>query len=467
MRILYTILFTVIICLSASATIINIPDDYPTIQEGIDASTDGDTVLVQPGEYVENINFNGHNIVLGSLFLTTGDNTYIDETIINGMGNGPVVTLISNEDILTSIIGFSITYGSSNLGGGIRCRDSGVTVISNKITYCGAHHGGGLYFSNSSALVTGNMITLNAAGGLWDGNGGGICCANSNVEIQNNKITSNTARYGGGLALGAAVVSLSSNIISDNVVYSNMGQGGQGGGIYSSGSEVSMINNIVSENIAYNGFGGIEFYESTFTILNTIIWENWMGSSIPDDTSFLDVTYSDIQGGWEGEGNIDIDPLFRNPNFSDFHLMSTACGDPNDSPCIDTGNPAIIDSLLDCSWGLGTILSDIGAYGGGDSATVGITDQPPRVPNRFALLQNYPNPFNARTIIRYSLPLDSDVTIEIYDILGRNVETLVSGYRSAGPHSITWDAEDVPSGVYFARLETENAPENVKMVLLK
>ena len=63
--------------ISISATIINIPADYSTIQEGIDASSDGDTVLVQPDTYVENINFNGHNIVLGSLFLTTGDTSYI------------------------------------------------------------------------------------------------------------------------------------------------------------------------------------------------------------------------------------------------------------------------------------------------------------------------------------------------------------------------------------------------------
>ena len=59
------------LALSSSATIINIPADYPTIQQGIDASVDGDTVLVQPGTYVENINFNAHNIVLGSLFLGT------------------------------------------------------------------------------------------------------------------------------------------------------------------------------------------------------------------------------------------------------------------------------------------------------------------------------------------------------------------------------------------------------------
>ncbi len=68
-----TALFVAVAFMPASATIINVPDDYPTIQEGIDASSDGDTVLVQPGTYLENINFNGHSIVVGSLFLTTAD----------------------------------------------------------------------------------------------------------------------------------------------------------------------------------------------------------------------------------------------------------------------------------------------------------------------------------------------------------------------------------------------------------
>jgi hypothetical protein len=81
----------------ASATIINVPADSSTIQGGINGSSNGDTVLVQPGTYVENINFNGHNIVLGSLFLTTGDTIYISTTIIDGDSAGTVVTFESGE----------------------------------------------------------------------------------------------------------------------------------------------------------------------------------------------------------------------------------------------------------------------------------------------------------------------------------------------------------------------------------
>lgn len=127
------VLFAGFAYMTASATIINIPADYHTIQQGIDASSDGDTVLVQPGTYVENINFYGHNIVLGSLFLTTGDTSYIEQTVIDGDSTGRVVTFRKGEDRTAMLAGLTIINGKDKLAAGIYCLSSSPVIANNII----------------------------------------------------------------------------------------------------------------------------------------------------------------------------------------------------------------------------------------------------------------------------------------------------------------------------------------------
>jgi len=92
----------------------------------------------------------------------------------------------------------------------------------------------------------------------------------------------------------------------------------------------------------------------------------------------------------------------------------------------------------------------------------------------FELQQNYPNPFNPETAISYQLSTVSDVTLEVYDVLGREVTTLVRGVQSAGAQTVRWNASAFPSGVYYYRLHAvpvagHKAPfvESRKMILMK
>jgi len=96
----------------------------------------------------------------------------------------------------------------------------------------------------------------------------------------------------------------------------------------------------------------------------------------------------------------------------------------------------------------------------------GITNKKP-VPSKFELLQNYPNPFNPNTEIKYNLPEASRVTLNVYNIIGQQVASLVNGNVEAGFHSVIFNGSDLPSGTYLYRLQIYNFVQTKKMILLK
>jgi hypothetical protein len=101
------------------------------------------------------------------------------------------------------------------------------------------------------------------------------------------------------------------------------------------------------------------------------------------------------------------------------------------------------------------------------NASTGIDDQTNLIPTKFEVDQNYPNPFNAQTALSYALPKGSMVTIEVYDLLGRKVETLLNEEQQAGYHRLVWDASNQTSGIYFYRIKAGEMSEIKKMVLVK
>ena len=90
-----------------------------------------------------------------------------------------------------------------------------------------------------------------------------------------------------------------------------------------------------------------------------------------------------------------------------------------------------------------------------------------RSPENYVLLQNYPNPFNQSTVISYKLQAVEEMSLTVYDITGREIQSLVIGYQSSGEHSVVWDAEGISSGIYVVRLKTSSSEVLKKMVLLK
>ncbi len=106
----------------------------------------------------------------------------------------------------------------------------------------------------------------------------------------------------------------------------------------------------------------------------------------------------------------------------------------------------------------------IGRYFGGTSSTEDPTDKPRA---SFRLAQNYPNPFNPTTTIGYDLPSASQVSLKVYDVVGREVATLVNEAQAAGEHTATFNGANLASGIYFYRLQAGNFVQTRKMLLVK
>ena len=89
------------------------------------------------------------------------------------------------------------------------------------------------------------------------------------------------------------------------------------------------------------------------------------------------------------------------------------------------------------------------------------------LPSVFELSQNYPNPFNPTTIIKYSLPQRSSVTLKVFDALGKEISTLINNEQSAGNYTITYKAESLASGIYFYTIRANKFIKTRKMLLIK
>jgi hypothetical protein len=233
-----------------SSLMIRVPGDYPKIQLAINAAVTGDSILVDPGTYVENINFNGKAIVVGSHFMITNDYNYKSSTIIDGNNAGSVVTFNSGETNATSLIGFTIQNGSGsylnltanglqmtvgNYGGGVYCSNSSPklsqVIIKNNTVGISSHQGGsggGMYIGeNSSILLDSVRIEHNTA---VEYRGGGVCVDNSNPIFNKVLIQYNQGgNYGGGIALWHSNPNFIDVTIKSNSV---LGPNGHGGGIF-------------------------------------------------------------------------------------------------------------------------------------------------------------------------------------------------------------------------------------------
>ncbi len=269
---------------------VNVPHDYSTIQSAINATATGDTILVEAGVYPENLDLQSKGLTIQAL---DGPET----TIISGGGNNTIL-LLDATPAGTVVDGFTLTggtgrpspssYGFDYYGGGAHASNGAIATIKNCFilrnavatgTFAGGAYSGG---DNTELTLEHCVIAFNHA---WASGGATLVDHNAVIKIDRCSIYSNSSNSFFGHQGGVSGANGGDTYIDDSIIWANDG------------------NQIDAFGYPYNI--GVDFF----------------------------VSYSDVEGGYAGSGNINSDPLFVDTNADDFSLSSA-------SPCIDAANPA-------------------------------------------------------------------------------------------------------------------------------
>jgi hypothetical protein len=253
---------------------------------------------------------------------------------------------------------------------------------------------------------------------------------------------------------------------------------------------VSIINNTIYHNgTAGNGWeadnGGINIFNvnpENLLIRNNILSNNTictiyvspevLAGNLAIDYNIFD-GFRNFVNETAGTNAVYGSPLFVDSLSNDYHLQAM-------SPCIDRGHPDqeyndppdpnnVGHALYPAQ---GTRRNDMGAYGGSYAtswdAITSVNDENfdfSTLPEIFELYQNYPNPFNPATTVSFRLPTPSYVSLKVFNSLGREVTILLERKFPAGTYVQRWDAEGLPSGIYFYRLQAGAFMETKKLIL--
>jgi len=479
----------------ASAYTWHVPTEVPTIQAGIDAAADGDTVLILDGIYTgvgnRDIDFLGKAITVRS---ASGDpELCVIDCQASAADRHRGFVFQSGEGADSRLESISIVHGyvenqsdpwPEGLGGGILVMNGSAPTLQSLIVQENvAMAGAGMFVGEESAPTIADCTFV--GNDAWWGSGGGISCHSSAMQVSDCVFRDNTAhQVGGGVAQSGT-----QSVLERCEFYDNSAEYGGGLDCFNL-TECELIDSTFAGNTAtYGGAVAVWFNSPSCILRNCTLVDNaaTQGAGMYVDSASAELLYSivafnnqgsavecfaaesiyvncsDLYGNEGGDwvdcvaglqgipGNQSEDPLF--------------CGDENpgepyslaaDSPC----GPGHYPCSLMGAWPVGC-------------PAVAVDDPPGGTPSRYALHQATPNPFNPRTTIRYDLAAPEMVNLRIFDVGGRLVRILVNEFeKTAGAHEVTWDGQDgrgqqLPSGTYFYRRDAGEFKATARMLLLR
>lgn len=346
--------FQMTLAMDLETAIHYVPDNYGTVQSCIDAAADGDICRVRPGVYHENIVLNNKTVTIES---TDGPAA----TILDGACAGSVVKLSGFYPAAAVLDGFTVTNGcASDSGGGISIKSITTTLRNCVITNNTAPSGGGI--ASNAAMVTIENCTISAnvstdplkgGGGIYSysdlmttkhsilsgntstGNGGAVLIDTSTwIDNFAEHVDNIAGQFGGGVFCENCSYFVNADVIARNTA-------DMGGGIYAAGgapARVELVNSTLTGNHANEGGGFYSRADSDILIiLNSIMYGNNTLPVFQYVNPCSSIAYSNIEGGFAGQGNINADPLFNNADIGDYHPQSQ-------SPGFNTGTSSAVSS---------------------------------------------------------------------------------------------------------------------------